>query len=460
MACPNAAGAAALIWSAKPSATNQEIRDVLTSTAQDISPSGWDQHTGYGIPDCYAAIQELSPDTGTPLIWASDSLNFRLGVKEAKSPNPSSLEPSISKGSTAVTSVLFPQELVLSPEPSIGGFKDEDTLYYDDGSPWWYSWAANYWAMRFTTEGPCNVIGGILGTYKCPNQSCSLFIWDDASGTPGTKMRDIPFTTSNYSSWAWDRVNVTDPYSDDNDFWLGLYVECQAETKGMLGDTLDDHGRSYNSADGSSWNLWNQGDLMIRAVVTYGGGGLTSSGNIWVKNVGTGTKRLEVTDAVVTGGANWITQVSPTDFDVANGCSSAIQVRVDGTGLDKETLYVDEIVITSNSGGKTETSVVVTLYIEDAGVEEDRISVLPTFKVMPNPSSERIDISYEVTKRTHVRLVFTDIAGREVVTLTNGLENPGIKEVSWRTLDVPAGVYFCRFTTPDLNVTRKVLLVK
>jgi thermitase len=64
MACPNVAGAGALVWSAKLGATNQEIRAILCSTAVDLGPSGWDTEYGYGKPDCYAAIQALPPDTG------------------------------------------------------------------------------------------------------------------------------------------------------------------------------------------------------------------------------------------------------------------------------------------------------------------------------------------------------------------------------------------------------------
>jgi hypothetical protein len=471
MACPNAAGAAALVWSAKPSATNQEIRDVLTSTAQDISPSGWDQHTGYGIPDCYAAIQSLSPDTGTPMIWASDSLNFRLEAKEAKLLNPSSIEPSLLKGSTAVTAVLFPQETILSPEPSVEGFKAEDTLYYDDGTPvWGYQGNTNalYWAVRFTPTGQCDVNAGLTTTWTFAGTppTCSLFVWDDNAGTPGNLIAG-PFDFVSNGTGAWQRVDVTTSCSDDNDFWLGYWMPWlnqpnPEDTTYALTDVSSQHGaRQGLSVDRGTWstNPGLDGDLTIRAMVTYGGGGgLTASGNIWVKNVGTGTKRLEISN--VQKSEAWITQVSPTSFNVANGCSSAIQVKVDGTGLQKKVLYTDEIVITSNSGGKTETRVPVTLYIDDAGVEEDGISVLPTFKVSPNPSSERIDISYEVIKRGHVKLVFTDITGREVTTLSEGLETPGVKELSWRTANVPAGIYFCRFTTPDFEVTRKVLLVK
>jgi thermitase len=56
MACPQAAGGAALVWSMKTSRTNAEIRDILIATAVDISPSGWDKYTGYGKMNLGAAV--------------------------------------------------------------------------------------------------------------------------------------------------------------------------------------------------------------------------------------------------------------------------------------------------------------------------------------------------------------------------------------------------------------------
>lgn len=56
MACPGAAGGAALVWSMKPSLTNAQLRDILISTTTDISPAGWDKYTGYGKFNLEAAV--------------------------------------------------------------------------------------------------------------------------------------------------------------------------------------------------------------------------------------------------------------------------------------------------------------------------------------------------------------------------------------------------------------------
>lgn len=71
MATPHVSAVAALVWSAKPTATNQEIRDALTSTAQDLGAAGRDVYFGFGLVQAKAAIDSLSGGS-MPEIHVSD----------------------------------------------------------------------------------------------------------------------------------------------------------------------------------------------------------------------------------------------------------------------------------------------------------------------------------------------------------------------------------------------------
>ncbi|UJB21843.1 S8 family serine peptidase [Lysobacter gummosus] len=59
MATPHVAGSAAVVWSAKPTATAQQVRDALDATALDIDAAGRDDNTGWGLVQIPAAIAEL-----------------------------------------------------------------------------------------------------------------------------------------------------------------------------------------------------------------------------------------------------------------------------------------------------------------------------------------------------------------------------------------------------------------
>jgi len=58
MATPHVAGVAALIWSANPELTNQQVREILIGTADDLGSTGWDEYYGYGRVDARESVVE------------------------------------------------------------------------------------------------------------------------------------------------------------------------------------------------------------------------------------------------------------------------------------------------------------------------------------------------------------------------------------------------------------------
>jgi subtilisin family serine protease len=58
-ACPHVAGLAALLFSAKPGATNSEVRAALEDTALSLVQAPYGEYTNYGRIDCRAALDRL-----------------------------------------------------------------------------------------------------------------------------------------------------------------------------------------------------------------------------------------------------------------------------------------------------------------------------------------------------------------------------------------------------------------
>ncbi|THF88237.1 serine protease [Deinococcus sp. KSM4-11] len=56
MATPHVSAAAAVVWAAKPTLTNTQLLNLLTSTAKDLGTTGKDNNFGYGLVDPYKAI--------------------------------------------------------------------------------------------------------------------------------------------------------------------------------------------------------------------------------------------------------------------------------------------------------------------------------------------------------------------------------------------------------------------
>jgi subtilisin family serine protease len=64
-ACPIVAGVAALMLSVDPSLTPQQVTDILTSTADDLGPPGWDADYGWGMVDAAKAVAQAAAKNDT-----------------------------------------------------------------------------------------------------------------------------------------------------------------------------------------------------------------------------------------------------------------------------------------------------------------------------------------------------------------------------------------------------------
>jgi hypothetical protein len=58
---PIVSGAAAAVWTARPTLTNTQLFEVIRRSARDLGKRGWDADTGYGILDIPAAMVRQAP---------------------------------------------------------------------------------------------------------------------------------------------------------------------------------------------------------------------------------------------------------------------------------------------------------------------------------------------------------------------------------------------------------------
>lgn len=82
MATPHVSGVAALVWSAKPDATNQQVRDALDASALDLGAPGRDVEYGFGLVQAFDAIDALLNGTTPPppVVVAPSELTATAGA--------------------------------------------------------------------------------------------------------------------------------------------------------------------------------------------------------------------------------------------------------------------------------------------------------------------------------------------------------------------------------------------
>ena len=131
MACPHAAGLAALMLSVAPTLTPAEIETLLKSTAVDLGAPGRDDQYGNGLIDAYEAVYAAQNGavSGTPVLGltpdqlsfgvtttslSSQVLNFGSGLLAV-----STLTPMMSGGGTWLSAVAVPSGSANSDTASI-----------------------------------------------------------------------------------------------------------------------------------------------------------------------------------------------------------------------------------------------------------------------------------------------------------------------------------------------------
>lgn len=78
----------------------------------------------------------------------------------------------------------------------------------------------------------------------------------------------------------------------------------------------------------------------------------------------------------------------------------------------------------------------------------------------PNPFREATTIAYRVKEAQPLTLTIWDLSGKRITTLTDGVQEPGYYEQTFRAGDLPSGTYFARLQTPQGIQSLRMVLLK
>ena len=99
--------------------------------------------------------------------------------------------------------------------------------------------------------------------------------------------------------------------------------------------------------------------------------------------------------------------------------------------------------------------------VEDPGIPTEIVLEA----IRPNPVSATALISYGLPGEMNAGLDIWDIQGRHVKSLDSGVDEAGWRYAEWDTTDktgkvAPSGVYFCRLSTKEGAITRRLVLAR
>ncbi len=98
------------------------------------------------------------------------------------------------------------------------------------------------------------------------------------------------------------------------------------------------------------------------------------------------------------------------------------------------------------------------------GVNDQPLTAIPATLQLsqnyPNPFNPATTVRFGLPRRSFVSVKIYNLLGQLVTTLLQGTEGPGFRSVVWDAHDAPSGIYFCRLSTTDGVVTRKLALIR
>ncbi len=225
MATPAVAGCVALLFQKKPSATFDQIKTAITTTA---------------IKDSFTGTTDNN-------IWGSGKIDvFR-----------------------AASTFSYCQPLARTT------YNYEQA--YGSTTNYSYSLSSKRAALRFTATADGN-LGGVYfkTTTSVTLTSFTIELRTNNAGIPGTLIGSLPITTSKISKNTWnyfDLSSIAAPVVNGTDYFIVL-VPGATDTFG-LGQEATNSSRSYTSTNGTSWS--SVANLRIRPVVYANTGSLIPS---------------------------------------------------------------------------------------------------------------------------------------------------------------------------------------
>jgi hypothetical protein len=107
---------------------------------------------------------------------------------------------------------------------------------------------------------------------------------------------------------------------------------------------------------------------------------------------------------------------------------------------------IDSIVYGSITGIKKEASLIPSEY--------------KLFQNYPNPFNPKTLIKFSIPEYSYIKILVSDLMGREVLTLYKDYINPGENQIEFDGSDLASGVYFCQLQTENIVKTIKMILIK
>lgn len=196
-----------------------------------------------------------------------------------------------------------------------------------------------------------------------------------------------------------------------------------------------------------------------------------------ITQVGTGGAEVFMTDIwgaySPDGGSNWsdpfFVAGMPNESDVFPNVTPTFTVGADSVSMDIIYFMDTDPGVSLFTGGNGPSEGV--WYYENItlakpvviGVEDLPNTIIGDFTLAqnyPNPFNPSTTIEFALDKAADVTLTVYNLAGQKVQTLVSGRQAPGNYEIDFDASNLASGVYFYRLSSQNVELTKKMILMK
>jgi hypothetical protein len=190
-----------------------------------------------------------------------------------------------------------------------------------------------------------------------------------------------------------------------------------------------------------------------------------------------------LSSAVDTAGQTRISGTVDIDSDPTQALVEIFRARPDGSGYGEGEYYVGQAGPDAAgnwtflaSGLVAGDSVTATVSDVDGNtsefsgllgvvqVEEEEATAIrrgePILAIAPNPFHHRVSLHYLLGQGGKTRLTVCDATGALVAVLVDEEKEPGAYRVTWSPENMSQGIYFCRLSSDEREIVRKLVFLR
>jgi subtilisin family serine protease/subtilisin-like proprotein convertase family protein len=433
-ATPNAAGVCALLLSANPNLTRQEVEAYLYLSAEKVGTYNYDSLRTYGM---------WNSEMGYGRINARLAMNLMLSAIDKVAPviYHDTLQYS------SIDSLTRMVKAIIKDNRKLATGTNAPRLYYRIGSgSFQFVNAATITGDTFKFNIPGQSPGSMVEYYFAAQDTVSpaniSTLPDGGSGInpPGTTAPTARFsyTVGKYKITSSKTTPKICP--NNSTIYDTITIAAFSPNNYIIDVDVRVNVSHRTDSDVSLFLLKNSS----QSELTSGNGGSSDS---YVNTVFDDEATLYITSGTAPFTGRYKPETPLTVFDGIPVEGSWILKLTDGTASDYGTM---------------DSWVIEITYANFIGVPQT-ITIPSSFALhqsYPNPFNPVAKIRYDVPKESFVEIKVYDILGREAAVLVNGVQKAGVYTVEFDGSNFASGVYFYSMKTDSYTDIKKMVLVK